>query len=365
MTRPVRACISASALAHNVAVARARMPGAKLMAAVKANAYGHGLAVCAPELARAGVEGFAVASMEEAEQLYDLALGPPACLLAGPFAPEEIPLAAARGHILVIHRAAQLAWLQEQRWDGPLSIWIKVDSGMHRLGFAPRALGPVFEALSAVHSPLRILGLMSHLARSDTPDDPHNVRQIREFRAAIGQWGERTLGEHSLANSGAILALAEARFPWMRPGLMLYGLSPFPGQTGRDLGLRPVLSWQAQIIATRRLAPGEWLGYGAAYQAPHEQRVGVVACGYGDGFDRHLGQGAPVWIGSQRSQTLGRVSMDLLFVDLQDSDAQEGDWVTLMGVGAEPLESLAERLGTIPYELGTRIQARVPRVLVP
>jgi alanine racemase len=219
MTRPVRACISASALAHNVAVARARMPGAKLMAAVKANAYGHGLAVCAPELARAGVEGFAVASMEEAEQLYDLALGPPACLLAGPFAPGEIPLAAARGHILVIHRAAQLAWLQEQRWDRPLSIWIKVDSGMHRLGFAPRALGPVFEALSAVHSPLRILGLMSHLARSDTPDDPHNVRQIREFRAAIGQWGERTLGEHSLANSGAILALAEARFPWMRPGL--------------------------------------------------------------------------------------------------------------------------------------------------
>ena len=365
MTRPVRACISASALAHNVAVARARMPGSRLMAAVKANAYGHGLAVCAPILAAAGVDAFAVAGMEEAETLHGLGLAPPACLLAGPFAAEEIPLAAAHGHQLVIHRREQLAWLQQSRWTETLSLWIKVDSGMHRLGFALADLDRVFADLQAVHCPTRIHGLLSHMARSDTPADPYNDQQIGLFREAILRWGEHTLGEHSLANSGAVLALSSARFPWMRPGLMLYGLSPFPDAFGSDLGLRPALSWQAQIIATRRLAAGEWLGYGAAYQAPRDQRVGVVACGYGDGFDRHLGQGTAIWIGAQPSRTLGRVSMDLLFVDLDGCAAGEGDWVTLMGAGGEPLEHLAGQLDTIPYELGTRIQARVPRLVVP
>ncbi|MHB8850636.1 MAG: alanine racemase, partial [Acidithiobacillus ferriphilus] len=247
--------------------------------------------------------------------------------------------------------------------DAPLRLFIKVDTGMHRLGFAPDQLSAVFAGLQS-HPCWQVLGLMSHLARSDTPEDPFSRQQAGVFVAAIAHFGHCTAGQHTLANSGGVLALPFTHQHWVRPGLMLYGLSPFAGHSGTEIGLQPVLSWRSEVVAIRELAPGDWLGYGAAWQAPAHCRVGVVAAGYGDGYPRHLGSGAPVTVAGQATRTLARVSMDMLFVDLTTVSAEIGASVVLMGAGGPALESLATRLDTISYELSCRMQTRVPRQLV-
>ncbi len=337
------------------------------MAAIKANAYGHGAKQCAGVLAAAGVDGFAVASIEEAEEIHGLGLRPSCTVLAGAFSSEEIALAAAHGHRLVVHNQEQLFWIRNTALSSPLEIFLKVDSGMHRLGFSPEELPGVFDQLHGTGNrlSLRILGLLSHLARSDTPEDPYNAHQINLFQKVVQEFGHYTLGEHSLPNSGAILSLPHSRTFWIRPGLMLYGLSPFISQSGSALDLLPVLTWQSRIISIRELPAGSWLGYGSAWLAKEFSRVGIVACGYGDGYDRRMGNGAPILVNGQPSRTLGRISMDLCFADLTHSGAQYGDTVLLMGGGKLPLEKIAISLDTIPYEIGTRIATRVPRIVCP
>lgn len=362
MTRPVIAEISKSALCHNLQVARSRAPRAKIMAAVKANAYGHEVRLCAPVLAAAGVDAFAVASLEEAEAVYALNLQKPICLLGGPFTADEVLLATERGYLLVIHADRQLNWLENHAAQRAVRLFIKVDTGMHRLGFAPERLPDIFKKLQ-LYPHWQVLGLMSHLARADDPEDAFNAEQIDGFDTAIKAFSSGTMGQHSLANSAALLALPAAQQYWVRPGLMLYGLSPFTGKEGVEVGLQPVLSWQSEIIATRHLQPGAWLGYGATWQAPTACRVGVVAVGYGDGYPRQLGSGAAVAVAGQHTHTLARVSMDMLFVDLTHIQADMGSRVTLMGAGGPSLESMAIQLGTIPYEMSCRIQMRVPRRL--
>ena len=364
MSRPIVVQISAGALQHNVAAVKAWAPGCRIMAVVKADAYGHGAALCAPLLGEAGVDAFAVASLEEAQRLRALGLEQPIVLLAGLFAAEEVDLALALQLILVVHDWRQLQWLEARAGAAAAVFFLKVDSGMHRLGFAPAALAEIYARLRAFPA-WRVLGLMSHLARPDTPADTYNQRQIDAFAAAVEGADVRLEGQHSLANSAAILALPQPRYTWVRPGLMLYGLSPFPGRDGVDLGLQPVLSWRSKLIAVHDLAAGEWLGYGAAWQALSPRRVGVVAAGYGDGYPRGAGTGTPVRVAGQPTVTLGRVSMDMLFVDLTDLRADLGDPVVLMGSAGPSVESLAGRLDTIPYELSCRIQARVPREGVP
>ncbi|WP_123103639.1 alanine racemase [Acidithiobacillus sulfuriphilus] len=364
MSRPIVAQISASALHHNVGVVRARAPGCRIMAVVKADAYGHGAALCAPVLGEAGVDAFAVASLEEAQQLRALGLERPIVLLEGPFAAEEVDLALALQLILVVHDWRQLQWLEARAGAAAALFFLKVDSGMHRLGFDPSALTEIYARLRAFPA-WRVLGLMSHLARPDTPADPYNQRQINAFAAAVEGADDRLEGQHSLVNSAAILALPEPHYTWVRPGLMLYGLSPFSGRDGADLGLQAVLSWRSKLIAIHDFTGGEWLGYGAAWQAAGPRRVGVVAAGYGDGYPRGAGTGTPVQVAGQPTVTLGRVSMDMLFVDLTDLRADLGDPVVLMGSAGPSVESLAGRLETIPYELSCRIQARVPRERVP
>ncbi len=361
--------ISAGNLLHNLQLARAQMPGSRVMAAIKANAYGHGSALVAEILAEGGVEGFAVASLGEAQELTGQHPWLPPCIvLAGPFAPEEIPVAAAAGHRLVLHCWEQIGWMAEARWQQPLALFLKLDSGMHRLGFAAEELPRLLDQLTQKSGgPLRILGFLSHLARADTPEDSYNAQQISLFWQSVQQYGALTEGQHSLPNSAAILALPQSQSPWIRPGLMLYGLSPLPGRSATSLGLRAVAQWWTEIIAIRRLAPGEWLGYGAAWRAERPSRIGIIACGYGDGLTRQLGLlGAPVWIGQQQSRLLGRVSMDLAFVDLTEiPGVRVGDRVLLAGGSDLPLEDWAEALGTIPYEVGTRITQRVPRRRMP
>ena len=367
MSRPNQVEISRSALAHNLAVARQHAPHARVMGAIKANAYGHGAPLVASILAEAGIDAFAVASIDEAEELYPLQLQPRCTVLAGPFSAAEIPLAAAHGHRLVLQNFAQLHWLRESRWQQPLEIFLKFDSGMHRLGFAHADLAPVFTLLQdKLGGPVRVLGLLSHLARADTPDDPYNTQQINAFHSACTEFGAHTLGEHSLPNSAAILALPQAHTPWIRPGLLLYGLAPLQGRRALDLGLQPVLRWQTRIIAVRELEAGDWLGYGASWQAQRRCRVGVIACGYGDGLDRRLGLlEAPVLVRGQPSHLLARVSMDLAFVALDGIPAELGDAVQILGGHDLPLEDCAQALDTISYEIGTRIARRVARIVVP
>ncbi|PKY10886.1 alanine racemase [Acidithiobacillus marinus] len=364
MTRPIVAEISRSALAHNLRVAQTHAPRSRIMAAVKANAYGHDVQLCAPVLADAGVDAFAVASLEEAETIHALNLAKPICLLGGPFADEEVSVAAERGYWLVIHEDRQLRWMENCAAQQDLQIFIKVDTGMHRLGFAPERLPEIFAKLQA-YPHWQVLGLMSHLARADHTEDPFNAQQIGVFDQTLQNFSGLTLGQHSLANSGAVLALPAAHQYWVRPGLMLYGLSPFAGWNGIDIGLQPVLSWRSEIVATRQLQAGEWLGYGAAWQAPVACRVGVVAAGYGDGYPRPLETDTDIVVAGQKTRTLGRVSMDMLFVDLTHVQADIGSAVHLMGAGGPTLESLASRLETIPYEMSCRLQMRVPRRLGP
>ncbi|MEY2342159.1 alanine racemase [Acidithiobacillus sp. IBUN Pt1247-S3] len=367
MSRPNQVEISASALAHNLAVARQAAPKARVMGAIKANAYGHGAPLVATTLAAAGIDAFAVASVEEAEELRGLQLEPRYTALAGPFSAAEIPLAAAHGHRLVLQNFAQLQWLQKSHWQETLEVFVKFDSGMHRLGFAHNELAQVFSQLrSKLGGPLRVLGLLSHLARADTPEDPYNAEQIDAFQKACGTFGIHTAGEHSLPNSAAILALPQAVTPWIRPGLLLYGLAPLQGRSAAELDLQSVLRWRTEIVAIRTLRAGDWLGYGASWQSDRDCRVGVIACGYGDGLDRRLGlQQAPVLVRGQPSHLLGRVSMDLAFVALDGISAEPGDPVQILGGPELPLEDCAQRLDTIAYEIGTRIAQRVPRIRVP
>ena len=365
MSRPTQALISQGALLHNLQVVRASAPRSRVMAVVKADAYGHGAVRVAGILETAGVDALAVASIEEAVQLRESGIASPVFILDGPFSADEIPVAAQHRLGLVLHGFEQLAWLRDTVLDNDIEAFLKVDSGMHRLGFAPCDLPAALTALGACPS-VHLRGLMSHLARADEPESRYNNQQLETFSHTFEQLAEPGM-ERSLAASAAILRNPDTHLDWVRPGLMLYGMSPFAEVFGPALGLMPVLQWRSALMALRELQTGDWLGYGAAFQAERSMRVGVVAVGYGDGYPRQLGTGTPVLVGGRRSRLLGRVSMDMIFVDLSElPEAKPGDEVVLMGrQGSEQVtvEELSLLAGTIPYELTCRIQGRVPRIL--
>lgn len=365
MSRPTQALISQGALLHNLQVVRASAPRSRVMAVVKADAYGHGAVRVVGILERAGVDALAVASLEEGLQLRESGISAPVFILEGPFTPDEIPAAAHHRLGLVLHCFEQLAWLSRTDLESRLEVFLKLDSGMHRLGFAPCDLFAALAALRACPG-VHLRGLMSHLARADEPENRYNNHQFETFFHTFEKLADQGL-ERSLAASAAILRNPDTHLDWVRPGLMLYGMSPFAEVFGPALGLMPVLQLRSALMAVRELQPGDWLGYGAAFQADRRMRVGVVAIGYGDGYPRQLGNGTPVLVGGRRSRLLGRVSMDMLFVDLSElPTAKPGDEVVLMGhQGSEQVtaEELALLAGTIPYELTCRIQGRVPRIL--
>jgi len=241
----------------------------------------------------------------------------------------------------------------------PVPCFLKVDTGMHRLGLDPEE-APSFAARLARAPGVDWHGLMSHMARADVPEDPYNARQIACMREVA-----ETLPEDcplSLANSAALLAIPEARMDWVRPGLMLYGASPLEDRSAAELGIEPVLRLESRVIAVRELARDQWLGYGTAFQAPEPMRVGVVPLGYGDGYPRHLGTGTPVLVAGQATRTLGRVCMDMVFVDLTHlPGAGEGSPVELLGPEV-PAEVLAREAETIPYEILCGLRNRLRRV---
>lgn len=351
MARPLIARVDSAALAHNLGVARRAAPGVKLLAVIKANGYGHGLVRVARALRAA--DGFAVLSIDEAALLRAEGYTHPIVLLEGFFQPDELAEISRLRLRPVIHRADQAEILARARLPHRLDVYVKLNTGMNRLGLMPKRLAETLETLRATPH-VGGITLMTHFAAADEPGDGVE-RQLACFE-------EATRGLDlpvSLANSAALLRHPRTHGDWARPGILLYGASPFANQDGETLGLLPAMTLESKLIAVQFARKGEGIGYGPAYVAERDMKVGVVACGYGDGYPRHAGTGTPILVDGRPTRTLGRVSMDMLTVDLSNvPGAHVGSPVTLWGVGL-PVERVAAAAGTIAYELLTALAPRV------
>lgn len=351
--RPTRVTIDLSALRHNLQQVRRAAPASRVMAAVKANGYGHGLERVAATLAPA-CDGFGVASLEEALQLREAGITAPITLLEGFFDPAELPLIEQHRLELVLHHPEQIATLLRQRHHGPLRVWLKIDSGMHRLGVNPLQAESLWQQLK-MHPGVEALGQMTHLACADEPDHPSTLRQLALFAQAT----EGLDGLKSIANSAGVLGWSASHADMVRPGIMLYGISPFVAGRALAHQLRPVMTFRSTLIAINQVEQGEAIGYGGSWVAPEAMAVGIVAAGYGDGYPRHAPSGTPVLLNDSRVSLIGRVSMDMLAVDLRAQPrARIGDPVVLWGSGL-PAEEIAEAAGTIAYELLCGVTPRV------
>jgi len=339
--RPARALIDLNALRHNYHISRQRH-GNRALAVVKANAYGHGAIACAQALSW-DADGYAVAFLEEALALRESGITKPILLLEGVFNAAELLEAAHHGFWLVAHHSAQIEMIVKTNLPASLRVWLKINSGMNRAGFPPGDARRVWRQLIA-SGKVEECGFMSHFARADEPDCDATAQQIRVFDEAT-----RSLpGARSLANSAAILAWPDAHRDWARPGIMLYGADPMPGEGN---GLLPVMTLESQIIAVRDLAAGEALGYGARFVASRPTRVGLVAIGYADGYPRSAPDGVPVAVDNKPATLIGRVSMDMLTVDLTNlPTAGIGSIVELWGKQVS-VNQVAQAAGTIAYEL--------------
>ncbi|NQD36623.1 alanine racemase [Permianibacter sp. IMCC34836] len=352
--RAARALIDISALQHNLAHIRRLAPGRKVMAMLKANGYGHGLVRVGHALKAADALG--VACVEEALELRDAGIENEIVVLEGFFASREIPLMAKRGFTTVVHHEKQLAALEETPTETPLKVWLKIDTGMHRLGFPPEQVPAAHERLSRIAWVQQPVGLLSHLASADEIENRETQNQLQLFKQLTRNW----TGERSLANSAAVLAWPETHFDWVRPGLLLFGCSPLPGHTGAAHGLQPVMTLESQVFALRELKKGDRVGYGGAWTAERDTVIGVVAMGYGDGYPRHAPAGTPVFVKDRLCPLVGRVSMDMLTVDLgPNPDIAIGERAVLWGPEL-PIETVAEAAGTISYDLLCAVTPRVP-----
>jgi alanine racemase len=360
MSRPARALLDADALRRNLQCVREHAPHSQVMAIVKANAYGHGLEWAARSLADAA-DAFGVASVEEGVRLRRVAslARHPICLLEGFFTPDELPLLIQHELSPVIHHEAQMAALEALAGKPALTVWIKLDTGMHRIGFPPEKFSQILERLQNFPC-VKEIRVISHLANADNTFDTTTQTQIELFH-------EHTAGkglDSSLANSAGILAWPDSHLQWVRPGIMLYGASPLIGSRSAEFKLKPVMTLCSALIAINQRRRGDVIGYGGDWCCPEDMAVGVVAMGYGDGYPRHVPPGTPVLINGTRAALIGRVSMDLITVDLRaHPKAKLGDPVILWGTGL-PVDEIAAKAGTISYELLCQVSERVPRIVM-
>lgn len=353
MARPTSAIIHLDALRHNLAQVRQRAPGSRVMAVVKADGYGHGLERVARALG--GADAFGVAALSDAERLRAAGLSQPIVLLSGFNEAADIPRLRELAIDTVVHHGSQLDMLEQAERGEPIRCWLKLDTGMHRLGFAPEAAHAAYARLSAMRGVVGEIRLLNHFASSDEFDNAQTREQLRLFNEVTAN----LTGERSLANSAAILGWPEARADWVRAGGALYGISVVEGRTGADFGLRPAMTLATRLISVNRVRKGERIGYSASWECPEDMEVGVAAIGYGDGYPRHAPAGTPVLVAGQRTQVIGRVSMDLMTIDLRGvPGARVGDPVTLWGPEL-PVETIAQAAGSIGYELTCSITRRV------
>lgn len=353
MSRPLQVRINLSALQNNLAVARQRAPNSRIMAVIKANGYGHGLLRVARALA--GAEGFAVIDLNDAVVLRDAGFRQRVLLLNGFYSPEELPVIAEYSLTPVIHHQQQVDRLGSAVLPVKLDVFLKLNTGMNRLGFKPGAFP---SALSALKQNRLVSGvtLMTHFACAD--DAQGIAGQFEQFNKITAR---ETL-PRSLANSAALLRYPETHGDWVRPGIMLYGSSPFAETSAGQLGLQPAMTLESRIIATQDLQPGDKVGYTGLFTAEKAMRVGIVACGYADGYPRHARTGTPVCVEGKITRTLGRIAMDTLCVDLSEiPQAHVGTPVTLWGESL-PVEEVGQAAGTVSYELFTKLNSRVPVV---
>lgn len=357
--REARLGINRQALHHNLQRVREAAPYARVMAMVKADAYGHGAQLVAETLA--GADALGVAFIDEALALRAAGIQKPVTLLEGVFSEMEMFEAVRQRFAVVVHQEEQVRLLESCRLTGPVDVWLKIDSGMHRLGFSPEAAVTAYRRIRAARITGEV-GLLTHFASADLLESPQTEKQLGRFRAlqqVLSRDGDRSLPD-SLANSAAILAWPAAHGAWVRPGIMLYGSSPFPERTAEELGLRPVMTLTSRIIALRTVKKGEPVGYGAAWTAERDTRIAVIAVGYGDGYPRHARNGTPVLVNGRVVTLAGRVSMDMITVDLGDVPARIGDNCVLWGEGLSA-DVVAAHSGTISYELFCKVTARVRR----
>lgn len=354
--RPLRARIHLDAIQHNYRLAKQCAPAARALAVIKANAYGHG-AVRVGQTLAPEADGFAVACVAEALELRESGIRNPILLLEGVFSPEEILLADRAGLAMVVHCQQQLDWVLAARPARPLECWIKIDSGMHRVGFAPGDFTAAYARLRDCPH-VAAIRAMTHFARADEPQHPCTVEQVGVFDGALAGLPVPC----SLANSAAILAWPQTHRDWVRPGIMLYGASPFAEADARAAALRPAMTLESALISIRDLSPGEPVGYGGRFVCDRPMRIGVVAVGYADGYPRHAKDGTPVAVDGQLTRVIGRVSMDMITVDLTAIDNPRlGDSVELWGDRVAASE-VARWSDTIAYQLFTGIGRRAPLV---
>lgn len=351
--RPICATIHTAALQHNLALARSHAPKSKTLAVIKANGYGHGMLRVAKALS--GSDGFAVLRVEEGIALREAGFRQTIVLLEGLFSADEVADAMRHDLSIVVHNEDQLYMLEKAAVVSPLDVFIKLNTGMNRLGVPLARFWAVYDRLKTCKA-VRGITLMTHFATADGPQGI--ASQLERFNALT----EEISRPKTLANSAAILRYPESHADWVRPGIMLYGATPFADQSAADIGLQPVMTLTSEIIAVQNLSAGDSVGYGQLFTAEQPMTIGVVACGYADGYPRHAPTGTPIMVAGQRTRTLGRVSMDMLFVDLSGiPQAQVGSPVELWG-GKIPVDEVAVAAGTVGYELLCAVAPRVPVV---
>lgn len=357
MSRVAEATINLKALRNNLSKVHEIAPNAKSIAIIKANAYGHGLVRCAKALDAA--EKFGVASLEEGLQLRNAGIRKTAVLLEGVYESAEFSKAGLQNLEIVIHHISQLELLENYARTASnaasrLTVWLKVDTGMHRLGFPPDIVDIIWQRLDAIPH-VKEVQLMTHLANADDNSDPVTRQQLELFDKTTGHYQALK----AAANSAGILGFPDSHYDYVRPGIMLYGVSPMKNSVGSDFQLEPVMTLTSQLIAVNYRKKGDPVGYGGVYVCPEDMPVGVVAIGYGDGYPRHAQSGTPVLVNDTPVGLIGRVSMDMICVDLRKvPDARVGDNVVLWGEGL-PVEEVARHADTIAYELLCHVTQRV------
>ncbi len=354
MSRQALAILSVQNLLHNIQVIRKRAPKSKIIAVVKANAFGHGLRSTALNCDKE-IDEFGVASIDEALALRKVGIQSPIVLMEGVFEPDELLIASCQNLPVVFHSYHQLEWLKHVHLPVALKVWIKCDTGMGRLGFSPTEVKDVYDILKNNPNIAPSVGLMSHYACADELNHPKNIEQFKIFETLSGNWP----GPKSFSNSGAIFQDNIDNFDYVRPGLAIYGISPLKDITSDSLGLKPVMTLQTRLIAVKNLPKKSTVGYGATFTCQESTTIGVVAIGYGDGYLRTLSERTPVLVNEKQCSIIGRISMDMTTIDLSNvPNAKVGDVVTLWGDGL-PIEQVVKNSPLIPYDLLTAVQMRV------
>ncbi len=361
MARPAHLFIDTAALRHNLVQVKRCAPNAKIMAVVKANAYGHGSVLVAKTL-ESQVDGFAVSCLEEAIILREAGIKIPILLLEGFFDVQELSQIVYYKCDIVLHNDEQLQQLKHASLTQAIKVWLKINTGMHRLGISPTEFKEFWQELCINSNVKQPPCLITHFACADEINRSETFEQLKLFQRTTASYAQLT--ESSLANSAAILQWADTHYEWVRPGIMLYGISPLKDCYGNQHNLQAVMTLNSRLISVRHYPAGAYVGYGATYRCPEAMPVGVVAMGYGDGYPRHVPNGTPVLVNQQRVDLIGRVSMDMLTVDLrQQPNAKIGDPVELWGKNLA-VEEIAECAGTLAYELLCNVNERVRRTIL-